>query len=125
MDKLSELAMHFKNRDNPTSFDISTALVVSINPIILKLSEKVFLSAEYNNLVISAHMLEGYKRKIDFTGISGGKTSIAGSPSHEHDIVSLKGEVTFYDGIKIGDEIIVVPISNGAMWYAIDKAVRP
>lgn len=53
MKNLTELATFFKERDNKDFFGIQTAEVISINPIVMKLSEKVFLSNEYENLKIA------------------------------------------------------------------------
>lgn len=53
MKNLTELATFFKERDNKDFFGIQTAEVISINPIVMKLSEKVFLSKEYENLKIA------------------------------------------------------------------------
>lgn len=83
-DKLTELAILFKERDNSKGFDISTAIVVSTTPLVLKMSEKIFLSKEYNNLVLT----------------------------------------TATSNLNLSDEVLVCPIFNGQIWYAIDKVVR-
>ena len=90
MDKITELAIMFKERDNIAPYDITTAKLISKAPLVLKLSEKLFLSKEYGNLILS----ETIYNKI------------------------------LLDTTNIGIEIIVIPLVNGSMWYAIDKAVR-
>ena len=90
MDKLTELALMFKERDNTPPYDITTAKLISKSPLVLKLSEKLFLSKEYENLVLS----ETVYNKI------------------------------LLDTTSIGIEIIVIPLGNGSLWYAIDKVVR-
>ena len=90
MDKITELALLFKARDNISPFETTTAILIDKNPITLKLSEKVFLSKEYSNLILT----ETIYKKIQLTDTN------------------------------IGTEIMVIPLSNGGMWYAIDKVVR-
>lgn len=90
MDKVTELAMLFRDRDNLENFQISTAVLINKSPIVLKLSETVFLSKEYENLILSETI---HNKIIDIN-------------------------------TNVGTEVIVVPISSGSMWYAIDKVVR-
>jgi len=90
VDKITELAYMFKNRDNIAPYEVTTATLINKNPITLKLSEKIFLSKEYKNLILT----ETVYNKIQNVDMS------------------------------IGIEILVIPIGNGEMWYAIDKVVR-
>lgn len=90
VDKMTEFAELFKARDNPSPYEITTAILISKNPLTLKLSEKVFLSKEYSNLILTENI---YNKIQDIN-------------------------------TTIGTEIMVGPISNGEMWYAIDKVVR-
>jgi len=90
VDKLTEMAMMFKQRDNIAPYDITTAKLISKTPLVLKLSEKLFLSKDYKNLILT----ETVYNKI------------------------------LLDTTNIGAEIIVIPLGNGSLWYAIDKVVR-
>ena len=113
VDKITELAQLFKARDNPSSYEITTAKVISISPIVFKISDKIFLSKEYGNLVMSASMFKS-TRKIKIENITSSPT-----------ITSIEGELSYTeDAFKENDEILVIPISNGEMWYAIDKVRR-
>jgi len=113
VDKITELAQLFKARDNPSLYEITTATVVSISPVVFKISDKIFLSKEYNNLILSASMFKN-TRKIKIE-------NIVSSPT----ITSLEGELNYTeDTFKENDEILVIPIGNGEMWYAIDKVRR-
>ena len=113
VDKITELAQLFKARDNPSLYEITTATVVSISPVVFKISDKIFLSKEYNNLILSASMFKS-TRKIKIE-------NIVSSPI----ITSIEGELNYTeDTFKENDEILVIPIGNGEMWYAIDKVRR-
>ena len=59
-DPITKLAKIFKERDNPFTFSISTAKVISKNPIVLKIQDKVFLSAEYGNLKMSKYLSDQF-----------------------------------------------------------------
>lgn len=52
-DGYTRLAMLFKERNNPSLMEITTAKVISTSPISLKVGEKIFLGREYNNLIIT------------------------------------------------------------------------
>lgn len=131
-DKITELAMLFKQRDNPHNHEPCTAIVVQANPLILKVEDTIFLSGEYNNVCWSKSILAGYKRSFVINSISGvtgtrsgggGDASFAG---HDHDYKApVTGTIEWTDSPQIGDEYIVIPISNGSMWYVFDKVVRP
>ena len=90
MDKLTEFALLFKARDNVQAFETTTATLISKNPIVLRLADKLFLSKDYSNLILT----ENIYNKIQDSSVG------------------------------LNSEILVVPISNGEMWYAIDKVVR-
>ena len=90
MDKLTEFALLFKARDNVDTFGVTTATLISKSPIVLRLADKLFLSKEYSNLILTDNI---YKKIQD-------------------------------SSVGLNSEILVVPISNGEMWYAIDKVVR-
>lgn len=107
MDKLTELAMLFKRCENPNNFDISTAVVISEYPVVLKMSDAVFLSKEYENLEISATLLKDYERKFVLDGINQASNSFA---------ATLKASENDF---KIGDSLIVVPMADGEVWYAL------
>ena len=63
-DKLTELAMLFKARDNPKNYEPCIGVVVQESPLVLKVEDKLFLSKEYNNVVWSSEILAGYKREF-------------------------------------------------------------
>lgn len=129
MDMITELAHLFKARDNVEPYDITTATVISISPVVFKLSDKIFLSAEYKNLVLSASIFKDYTRKVKIENLVSETNTVndggTGSTSHKHNLMTLDGTLKYVgEGFKVGDEILVIPIGNGEMWYAIDKVVR-
>jgi len=131
-DKLTQFASLFKDRDNPSPFQPGTAFVVKESPLVLKMENNVFLSAEYNNVVWSKSILAGYKRDFLISPIYGDTETAAGGSgyaqyeSHAHAYKApMTGTIMWTDSPKVGDEYIVIPIANGNMWYVIEKVVRP
>lgn len=131
-DKLSELAMLFKERDNPQNFEPCIGVVVQESPLVLKVEDKLFLSKEYNNVVWSSEILAGYKREFvvdTVSGVTGTRSGGGGDASfagHDHEYKApITGSIQWTDGPKVGDKYIVIPISNGSMWYVFQKAVEP
>lgn len=130
-DMITDFAMLFKERENPQTHQPCTAVVVSESPLVLKVEDRLFLSKEYNNVCWSKSILAGYKRDFLINPVSG-ETKDTGTnipspvPNHTHDYKSpITGSITWTDNPKVGDEYIVIPISNGSMWYVFDKVVKP
>lgn len=131
-DKVTEFAMLFKERENPQTHQPCTAVVVNESPLVLKVENRLFLSKEYNNVCWSKSILAGYKRDFLIDPVNGdtanksGGTGMAEFASHSHDYKApITGSITWTDNPKVGDEYIVIPISNGSMWYVFDKVVKP
>lgn len=117
------LAMLFKERNNPTNYEISTAIVINENPLELKTADGIFISKEYGNICISQSILKGYRRKFIIDNIEEGITENVSN--HEHKLIpNIKGEIAWHDDPKVGDEYIVIPTDKGSMWYVFDKVVR-
>lgn len=53
VDQISEMAKLFKERDNLTPFAPCVAVLIQSSPMVLKISDKIFLSKEYENLMVS------------------------------------------------------------------------
>lgn len=130
-DKITKLAQMLRSRDNPTPFEIGTAIVVKESPLVLKSEDSIFISSAYNNVVWSKSILAGYKRSflIDrVNGVTGTRSGGGGDSAyaaHDHNYKApITGDIQWTDNPKIGDEYIVIPINNGNMWYVFDKVVR-
>lgn len=52
VDQITTLAKLFKERDNLTPFSPCVASLIQSNPVVLKISDTLFLSKEYENLMI-------------------------------------------------------------------------
>lgn len=106
-DALTELALLFRERDPQRSPSITSGVVISPppNPRI-RLNEAVILERE--NLVFAAHMVAGYERRAQFTDAE----------------ISTTGSMQWTDTVKAGDEVILIPVEDGQLYYVIDKGVR-
>lgn len=129
-DGLTELAMLFKERDSRESLSITTGRVVSAPPEPRIMLDDVIL-LDGRNLVFAAHLLNGYERRIKFKEIDWGITTVVndggqGASSHKH-FVNLTNEdvlIEWTDTLKQGDEVILIPVQDGQLYYVMDKAVR-
>lgn len=106
LDGATRIAQMLRNRDNPDEFGPCTAKVISINPLKLKMQDKIFLGGEYNNLIIS----DAIDKKL--------KSYTIARVTTKDGSYDCKTEIE----IKINDSILVIP-SQGSTWYAIDKVV--
>jgi len=124
-DGLTELAKLFKNNENKTSLSITTGKVEALPPSpVIRISDIITL--DKTQLVFASNLISGYERNIKFTDTDCGITTSAGDPSHTHDIATLNVDtlMQWTDTLEIGDEVIVVPVMDGQMYYVLDKAVR-
>lgn len=129
-DGLTELAKMLKERDPKRPPSITTGIVVSPppNPLI-KLNDVIVLDG--NRLIFSSHLLAGYERRIKFKETDWGITTEVndggqGARTHKH-YVNLSNEDTLIewtDTLIKGDEVILIPVQDGQLYYVIDKAVR-
>ncbi|SNT18627.1 Protein of unknown function [Anaerovirgula multivorans] len=143
MDGISELAMLFKERENAIYMGPQVGKVISPPPNIkVGLGDKIILDKE--DLIISAHVLDGYQREIEVTGIrntglnaSGGNMDfhLTGSPpSKNYTITGFSipqsilnksdGTLKYMDTLNAGDEVILIPSNDHQKYYLVDKAVR-
>lgn len=110
MDAFTEMAKLFKERENPRSFSVEVGKVISPLPniqISLGGEGKIILTKE--NLLFASQVLNEYKREFNVQYESGG---------------TAKGNITFIDTLKGGDEVILIPTANKQNYYLMDKVVR-
>lgn len=129
-DGLTELALLLKQRNNNMPLSITTGKVVSPppNPLI-RLDDVILLDG--SNLIFASHLVNGYKRKIKFTDTDCGMTVSVndggqGASTHSHEIAEIHIDtmMEWTDTLQKDDEVILVPVSDGQLYYVIDKAVR-
>lgn len=124
-DGLTELAMLFRERDPKTVPSITTGIVEALPPQpVIRLTPEI--APDKTQLIFASNLIAGYERKIKFTDTDCGTTTVAGDPSHNHEIAVLNVETVMQwtDTLEVGDEVIVVPVVDGQMYYVIDKAVK-
>lgn len=64
-DSMTKLAGLFKERDNKETFGPCLAKVINVNPLKLKMQDKIFLGSEYNNLVVSYTISQDKNLKVN------------------------------------------------------------
>ncbi|MED1642167.1 DUF2577 domain-containing protein [Brevibacillus agri] len=143
LDRLAQLivAMHKENR-NPVSTAPRVGKVISASPLRIQYGESIIL--EQRHLIISESLMAGYCRKVELTDLKlsgnnpeyparitfynpGGNVTerIIGidvpptvPESHEN---KLNATITFVDGLKEGDEVIIQPDESLQLWFVMDK----
>lgn len=105
LDGGTRIAQMFKDRNNPDEFEPCTAKVIAVNPLKLKMQEKIFLIAN-DNLIVS----DTIDKKL--------KSYTIATVTIKDESYDCKTKIE----IKVNDSILVIP-SKGTTWYAIDKVV--
>lgn len=129
-DGLTELAMLFKERDSKKNLSITTGKVVSPLPKPRIMLDDVIL-LDSSNLVFASHLINGYERRLKFKESDWGITTEVndggqGASSHKHfvNLTNVDALIEWTDTLKQGDEVILIPVQDGQLYYVIDKAVR-
>lgn len=129
-DGLTELALMFKSLDPEPTLSITTGIVISPPPEPRVMLDDI-IDLDSSNLIFASHLISGYERRIKFKDIDWGTTTEVndggqGASSHKH-FVNLTNEdalIEWTDTLKQGDEVILIPVQDGQLYYVIDKAVR-
>lgn len=131
MDGISEFAHMLKARDNRPHLGPQIGIVVSPPPgLKVRLGDKILLDA--SRLVVAAHVLEGYTRQAEITGLRGVVTLVKPPPPDDPEEsetwgvngTELAGAMEFTDGLKTGDEVILIPATDEQTYFLVDRAVR-
>lgn len=129
-DQLTEFALMFKERDAKTPPSTTTGIVLAPPPEPqIRLNEVVVLYKD--KLIFASHMVDGYERHVKLIDHNCGTTTTVNdggdnASSHNHEIEELRIDTVmeWTDTIKVGDEVIIIPVIDNQLYYVIDKAVR-
>lgn len=115
MNGIVELAKLLKERENPSFSVMQTGRVLTPLPDIkISLGDKIILTR--GHLIFSAHLLNGYERQFKLRG----QLQYPGTSES----CTTEGAITFAEGLKPGDEVILMATRNEQTYFVIDKAVR-
>lgn len=128
MNGLVELAKMLKERENKPYIGPQIGIVVSPPPDIKIQLGEIMLTKKH--LIIAAHVLAEYERIFDLTaetvvantnGVTVGDHGI-----HTYELTDLQatGTIKWTNTLQEGDEVILIPSTDGQKYYLIDKAVR-
>lgn len=129
-DGITELAKMLKEREPKPTLSMTTGIVLSPPPTPkIRLNDVIVLKKE--QLIFAASVLDGYGRKLKFLDADWGLTSTVSdggrdASPHNH-TVNLAAEdtpVEWTDTLIEGDEVILMPVVDGQLYYVLDKAVR-
>lgn len=110
MDGITELAMMLKARNNPTVQGVCTGSVLSASP--LKIAANNFV-LEGDALIVAEHLLP-HKRETSATVT---QTAVGDHGTHNHAVTDM----TFTDGLKPGDSVIVIPSADNQRYFIVGK----
>ena len=129
MDAISDLAKMFKERENILYPGPQIGKIINPPPEIrVRIGDRIVLTSEH--LIISAHVLDNYERNFEMQNpLVNGLTNAAavgdhGTHTHNIATINLSGSLRYVDTLKNGDEVILIPASDGQRYFLIDKAVR-
>lgn len=122
-DGLTELAMMFKSNEPKTTPSMTTGFVIASPPEPqIRLNDVIVLDKE--NLIFAASIVEGYERRLKFTDTDCGTTTVASQHNHGIATINVDTFAQWTDTIKPGDEVILMPVADGQLYFVLDKAVR-
>lgn len=106
MSAIQDLAKELNKNKNPHKIGVQVMHVVAVSPFKIEADR---IHAEGKNLVIAAHLLKGYERRIALSTADG---------------TVVYTEILQEDVLRVGDDVIVMASDNNQVFYVIDKAVR-
>lgn len=122
-DGLTELAKMFKNNENKTTPSITTGIVEAVPPSpVIRISDIITL--DKTQLVFASSLISGYERNIKFTDTDCGITTTDSAHSHGIKMLNVDTLMQWTDTLKVGDEVSVIPVADGQLYYIMDKVVR-
>lgn len=99
--------------------------VISISPLKINVEQKLTLTEE--QLILTSNVMD-YKTKISFDNPEIKNIvknySIDDVPGSDYKLTfqeKVQNEVTIYNGLKIGDEVILLQIQGGQKFIVLDK----
>lgn len=129
VDGVTEFAKIFKSLEPKDTPSITTGTVIAPPPNAqIRLNDVIVL--DNTNLIFAASLLNTHTRMVEFKTTNAGKTDSVndggqGARSHSHVVETLdvKTRVKYTDTLKAGDTVILVPVTDGQMYYVLDRAV--
>lgn len=95
--------------------NVMTGSVTSTNPLSVKVEQRFEIGR--NQLIVPEYLTD-HKVKISM----GGDTEMDGEPEHAHGLGG-KREMTIYNGLKSGDQVMLVRQQGGQKFLVIDRVI--
>jgi len=112
-----ELAKLFKDRDNKNLIGPCVGKIAGVNP--LKVS---ILNGQITLQATQLYITSGLQNKSYTIDING--ENVSGSVSPSGNLTSLNvtnGSATLKYGLKVNDEVLLIPADNGQVFFIVDK----
>lgn len=106
------------NASKPTA--IRFGKVISINPLKIKIEQKITLTEQFLILTRNVTDYKVYMTVDHVTENKSGGSGDASFASHNHEYKGKK-EFTVHNGLIVGDEVVMIQMQGGQKYIVIDR----
>lgn len=123
MSSILKLAEEIHKRDNKSRIGICIGIVKSAEPLKVAICDGAVLLEDKDTARVCISLLE--KEKKASIEIQGGeiKSDIGTKIEGIADIKTEEMKITFREILKVGDEVLCVPLEGEQDWVIVDKVV--
>lgn len=117
---IKRAAVEAVEASNPVAVSVGT--VLSISPLKISLNQALTLTEQF---LIVPQGLTDYKTKIEFTQKTKGAVVELDGKQYNGNITlnATTHEVTIYNGLKVGEKVLLLKMQGGQKYLVIDKVV--
>lgn len=115
---MKKAALDVVDASKPTA--IRFGKVISINPLKIKIEQKITLTEQF---LILTRNVKDYKVQMTVDHVTENKSGGSGDASfasHNHEYKGKK-EFTVHNGLIVGDEVVMIQMQGGQKYIVIDR----
>ena len=106
-------------------FEHRKGTVESINPLAIKVDQKLILE---NEELLLTHLVKDYEVDISVSHQTEPFEIVEGAPTdikkHKHEYKGRK-KITIHQGLKVGEEVILLKVQGGQTYIVLDRYTSP
>ena len=106
-------------------FEHRKGTVESINPLAIKVDQKLILE---NEELLLTHLVKDYEVDISVSYQTEPFEIVEGAPTdikkHKHEYKGRK-KITIHQGLKVGEEVILLKVQGGQTYIVLDRYTSP
>lgn len=115
---MKKAALDVVDASKPTA--IRFGKVISINPLKIKIEQKITLTEQFLILTRNVTDYKVYMTVDHVTENKSGGSGDASFASHNHEYKGKK-EFTVHNGLIVGDEVVMIQMQGGQKYIVIDR----